>query len=56
MEKVDGIKMAIIGVGLMGFGIGVDFARAGYETWLYNTRNETSLQAMDRARKTMTAL
>ena len=43
MEKVEGInKVAIIGAGLMGFGIGVDFARAGYETWLYNTREESS--------------
>lgn len=54
MEKVEGInKVAIIGAGLMGFGIGVDFARAGYETWYYNTREETSLQAMNRARKAL---
>jgi 3-hydroxybutyryl-CoA dehydrogenase len=31
----------------------VDFARAGYETWLYNTRDETSLKAMNRARKAL---
>jgi 3-hydroxybutyryl-CoA dehydrogenase len=54
MEKIDGInKVAIIGAGLMGFGIGVDFARAGYETWLYNTRKETSRKAMERARKAL---
>ena len=54
MEKMDDItKVAIIGAGLIGFGVGVDFASAGYETWLYNTRDETSLQAMDRARKAL---
>jgi len=54
MEKMEGInKVAIIGAGLMGFGIGVDFARAGYATWLYNTREETSLQSMSRARKAL---
>ena len=52
MEKVAGInKVAVIGAGLMGFGIGVDFARAGYETWLYNTRAETSRQSMMRCRE-----
>ena len=51
MQKVDGInKIAIIGAGLMGFGIGVDFAKAGYETWLFNTKEETSRQAMENAR------
>ncbi|MBI2910376.1 MAG: 3-hydroxyacyl-CoA dehydrogenase family protein [Chloroflexi bacterium] len=51
MAKVSGInKVAVIGAGLMGFGIGVDFARAGYEVWLYNTRDETSQLAMKRAR------
>jgi 3-hydroxybutyryl-CoA dehydrogenase len=54
MKKMTDIsKVAIIGAGLVGFGIGVDFARAGYETWLYNTRDETSLQAMERARKAL---
>jgi 3-hydroxybutyryl-CoA dehydrogenase len=54
MEKVEGInKVAIIGAGLMGFGIGVDFARAGYETWLYNTREESSRSAMENAREAL---
>ncbi|MCP4755803.1 MAG: 3-hydroxyacyl-CoA dehydrogenase family protein [Proteobacteria bacterium] len=54
MKKAKGIdKVSIIGAGLMGFGIGVDFARAGYETWLYNTREETSKQSMERARKAL---
>jgi 3-hydroxybutyryl-CoA dehydrogenase len=43
-------KVAVIGAGLMGFGIGVDFARAGYDTWMYNTREETSRIAMQRAK------
>jgi 3-hydroxybutyryl-CoA dehydrogenase len=43
-------KIAIIGAGLMGHGIAVDFARGGYETWLFNTRKETSDRAMARAR------
>lgn len=54
MKKIEGInKVAIIGAGLMGFGIGVDFIRAGYPTWLYNTREETSRQSMERARKAL---
>jgi len=44
-------KIAIIGAGLMGFGIGVDFARAGYDVALWNTSPATSQQAMTRARK-----
>ena len=44
-------KVAIIGAGLMGFGIGVDFARAGYDVALWNTSPTTSQQAMTRARK-----
>lgn len=38
----------------MGFGIGVDFAKAGYETWMYNTREETSKQSMIRVREALT--
>ncbi len=44
-------KVAVIGAGLMGFGVGVDFARAGYETWLFNTRAETSRTAMEKAKE-----
>ena len=54
MKKIEGInKVAIIGAGLMGYGIGVDFVRAGYPTWLYNTREETSRKSMERARKAL---
>jgi 3-hydroxybutyryl-CoA dehydrogenase len=54
MKKIEGInKVAIIGAGLMGYGIGVDFIRAGYPTWLYNTREESSRGSMMRARKAL---
>lgn len=54
MKRIEGInKVAIIGAGLMGFGIGVDFVRAGYPTWLYNTREETSRLAMERAKQAL---
>jgi 3-hydroxybutyryl-CoA dehydrogenase len=54
MEKIEGVnKIAIIGAGLMGYGIGVDFIRAGYPTWLYNTREETSRLSMEKARKAL---
>ena len=45
--KENGIKrVAIIGAGLMGYGIGVEYARFGYEVTLFNTRKETSANAM----------
>lgn len=44
-------QVAIIGAGLMGLGIGVEFARFGYKVRLYNTREETSRDAMERARE-----
>ncbi len=44
-------RVAVIGAGLMGLGIGVEFARFGYEVGLYNTREETSRDAMGRARE-----
>ncbi|MBN1381953.1 MAG: 3-hydroxyacyl-CoA dehydrogenase family protein [Deltaproteobacteria bacterium] len=54
MKKCTDInKVAIVGAGLMGYGIGVDFARTGYETWMYNTREETSHTAMERAREAL---
>jgi len=49
--KENGIKrVAIIGAGLMGFGIGVEYARFGYEVVLYNTRKESSENAMKEAK------
>ena len=44
-------RVAVIGAGLMGFGIGVEFARFGYQVSLYNTTKATSEKAMERARE-----
>ena len=43
-------QVAVIGAGLMGLGIAVEFARFGYPVRLYNTREATSKRAMERAR------
>lgn len=52
MKKEENIRqVAIIGAGLMGFGIGVEFARFGYHVNLYNTTETTSKTAMERARQ-----
>lgn len=42
--------VAVIGAGQMGFGIGLEFARFGYEVSLYNTSPASSQKAMERAR------
>ena len=48
--KEEGIeRVAVIGAGLMGLGIGVEFARFGYEVSLYNTTEATSKKAMEQA-------
>ena len=45
--KVESIeRVAVIGAGLMGFGVATEFARFGYPVSIYNTREETSKQAM----------
>ena len=45
--KDDSIKqVAVIGAGLMGFGVATEFARFGYQVNIYNTREETSKKAM----------
>ena len=41
-------RVAVIGAGLMGFGIGVEFARFGYHVSLYNATEATSKKAMER--------
>ena len=46
-------RVAVIGAGLMGFGIGVEFARFGYQVSLYNTKEATSQKAMENARKAL---
>jgi len=48
-EKVK--HVAVIGAGLMGLGIGVDFARFGYPVSLYNTHEATSRRALEMAKE-----
>lgn len=43
-------KVAVIGAGLMGFGIGVEFARFGYDVSLYNTSEASSKRTQEWAR------
>jgi len=49
MKEKEIERVAVIGAGLMGFGVGVEFARFGYQVSLYNTREKSSREAMDRA-------
>jgi len=44
-------NVAIIGAGLMGLGIGVEYARFGYNVSLYNTNKKSSDAAMQRAKE-----
>ena len=46
-------RVAIIGAGVMGYGIGLDFARFGYEVTFYNTSKKSSDVAMARAKKSL---
>ncbi|HEX9897067.1 MAG TPA: 3-hydroxyacyl-CoA dehydrogenase family protein [Dehalococcoidales bacterium] len=39
-------RVAVIGAGLMGFGVATEFARFGYDVTMYNTRKETSQRSM----------
>ena len=43
-------NVAVIGAGLMGLGIGVEYARFGYDVKLYNTGKKSSESARQRAR------
>ncbi len=43
--------VAVIGAGLMGLDIGVEFARFGYQVNLYNTKESTSKKALGVARE-----
>jgi len=48
--KEEGIeRVAVIGAGLMGFGVATEFARFGYQVSMYNTKEETSRRAMEQA-------
>ncbi len=46
-------NVAIIGAGLMGFGIGVEYARFGYNVSFYNTGKASSEAAMERAKEAL---
>ncbi len=46
MEEKDIERVAVIGAGLMGFGVATEFARFGYQVSIYNTKEETSKEAM----------
>ena len=46
-------NVAIIGAGLMGFGIGVEYARFGYHVSFYNTNQASSDVAMQRAKEAL---
>jgi 3-hydroxybutyryl-CoA dehydrogenase len=49
MQKINLRNIAIIGAGLMGLGIGVEYARFGYNVKLYNTNNTSSKLAIKHA-------
>jgi 3-hydroxybutyryl-CoA dehydrogenase len=53
MKEAGVERVAVIGAGLMGFGVAVEFARFGYQVNIYNTREETSKQAMQQAREAL---
>ena len=42
-------RIAVIGAGMMGFGVAVEFARFGYPVSMYNRREESSRAAMQNA-------
>ena len=49
MKEASIERVAVIGAGLMGLGIGIEFARFGYQVSLYNTTEANSKKAMERA-------
>ena len=53
MQKENIERVAVVGAGLMGFGIGVEFARFGYPVSLYNRTEAASKMAMERAREAL---
>ena len=46
-------KIAVIGAGQMGYGIGLEFAIAGYDTWIYNRTVQASEQALQRSQQAL---
>lgn len=49
-------RVAVVGAGLMGFGVAVEFARFGYQVSMYNTREESSKRAMQQAKEALDLL
>lgn len=50
MTKDDIKQVAVIGAGLMGFGVALEYARFGHDVSIYNTSEETSKTAMAQIR------
>ncbi len=46
-------RVAVIGAGLMGFGVAVEFARFGYQVSTYNTSQASSKRAMAQAKEAL---
>ncbi len=53
MTKDDIKQVAVIGAGLMGFGVALEYARFGYDVTIYNTREETSKVALTQIREAL---
>ena len=51
MKEANIKQVAVIGAGMMGMGIGLEFARFGYLVNLYNTKKSTSQKTMKQARE-----
>ena len=53
MTKDDIKQVAVIGAGLMGFGVALEYARFGYDVNIYNTREESSKTALNEIRQAL---
>ncbi len=51
MRETGITRVAVIGAGMMGLGIAVEYARFGYQVNCYNTKEETSQKAKEKARE-----
>ena len=51
MQETEIKRVAVMGAGLMGLGIGVEFGRFGYQVSLYNTSQASSANSRQRARQ-----
>ena len=53
MEKENIMHVAVIGAGLMGFGIALEFAIFGHQVRMFNTKEQTSKRAIEQAREAL---